>query len=305
MTENEESVAALLSSARENAGYCLRDIAGELNIRVQYLEAIEDEAFDRLPAPAFTAGFVRCYADFLGLDGAVLARRFRERMGAPNLQPELRFPEPVADSRFPGRSAVLTGLVGLAVMYFGWIHDFAGAEQAGQPRVEPVPERLAGLAEESQTANADAGPTGRFQPAAAEAAAQKDADGESGFSAPRVTGGAQAAEAAPEDGETAPAGTSDAAAAGAEPRVVLKAEEDVWIRVMDSQNREIFAGALRAGETWSPRGGERRLTTSNAGALAVRVDGELLSNLGKRGAVVRDVALEPDHLRETYTLAMH
>jgi len=50
-------------------------------IRAKYLRALEDEAFDQLPGPTYVKGFVRTYADYLGLDGQLYVDEFNVRYG--------------------------------------------------------------------------------------------------------------------------------------------------------------------------------------------------------------------------------
>jgi cytoskeletal protein RodZ len=45
----------------------LRDIADRTKISLRYLEAMEDDRFDLLPAPIFAKGFLREYARYVGL----------------------------------------------------------------------------------------------------------------------------------------------------------------------------------------------------------------------------------------------
>jgi helix-turn-helix protein/uncharacterized protein DUF4115 len=51
-------------------------------IRAKYLRALEDEAFDQLPGPTYVKGFLRTYADYLGLDGQLYVDEFNVRYGA-------------------------------------------------------------------------------------------------------------------------------------------------------------------------------------------------------------------------------
>jgi Helix-turn-helix domain len=51
----------------------LAEVEAATKIRRRFLNAIENEAWDVLPGQAYAAGFVRAYADFLGLDGARMA----------------------------------------------------------------------------------------------------------------------------------------------------------------------------------------------------------------------------------------
>ena len=77
-----------LREARLGQGLALADVEHETCIRAANLEAIESERFDALPGDVYAAGFIRTYADHLGLDGAVCAERFRQSREVE--------PEPVA-----------------------------------------------------------------------------------------------------------------------------------------------------------------------------------------------------------------
>ncbi|HZQ63752.1 MAG TPA: RodZ domain-containing protein [Gaiellaceae bacterium] len=48
-------------------------------IRAKYLRALEDENFDQLPAPTYVKGFLRAYADYLGLDGQLYVDEYTLR----------------------------------------------------------------------------------------------------------------------------------------------------------------------------------------------------------------------------------
>jgi hypothetical protein len=48
-------------------------------IRSKYLKALEDEKFDLLPAPTYVKGFLRNYADVLGLEGQLYVDEYNSR----------------------------------------------------------------------------------------------------------------------------------------------------------------------------------------------------------------------------------
>jgi cytoskeletal protein RodZ len=54
--------------ARESAGLTLEKIAADTRISTRFLTAIENEAFQLLPGGIFNRGFIRAYAEYLGLD---------------------------------------------------------------------------------------------------------------------------------------------------------------------------------------------------------------------------------------------
>jgi cytoskeleton protein RodZ len=51
-------------------------------IRGKYLRALEDERFDQLPAQTYVKGFLRTYADYLGLDGQLYVDEYNSRFVA-------------------------------------------------------------------------------------------------------------------------------------------------------------------------------------------------------------------------------
>lgn len=57
-----------LREARLRLGLSLTDAQKATKIRARYLEALEQERFGLLPAPAYARGFLRAYAELLGVD---------------------------------------------------------------------------------------------------------------------------------------------------------------------------------------------------------------------------------------------
>src|SRR5919199_6064137 len=59
-------------------------------IRAKYIRALEDEAFEILPAETYVKGFLRSYADFLGLDGQLYVDEYTSRYAAGEEEAPLR-----------------------------------------------------------------------------------------------------------------------------------------------------------------------------------------------------------------------
>ncbi len=57
-----------LKQAREGMGVELQAISKEMKINIRILEWIEEEAFEKLPALVYLKGFLKSYAQSLGLD---------------------------------------------------------------------------------------------------------------------------------------------------------------------------------------------------------------------------------------------
>ena len=82
----------LLKTTRERAGQDLQTVAQVLRIRHVYLEAIEGGRFDELPGKTYVVGFVRAYAEYLGLDSEEVVKRFKDEIAGLEGKAELVFP---------------------------------------------------------------------------------------------------------------------------------------------------------------------------------------------------------------------
>ena len=75
------TTGALLQQTREQQGLSLEDVGNATRVSLPNLQAIEAADYQRLPSDTYARGFVRLYAQFLGLDGAELADRFFQERG--------------------------------------------------------------------------------------------------------------------------------------------------------------------------------------------------------------------------------
>ncbi|HEX8752068.1 MAG TPA: helix-turn-helix transcriptional regulator [Solirubrobacterales bacterium] len=86
----DDGVGATLREVRTRRKIDLESVEAAIKIRVRYLRAIENEEWELLPGDAYARGFVRTYANFLGLDGTRLADEYRRGSGVP--RPAERLP---------------------------------------------------------------------------------------------------------------------------------------------------------------------------------------------------------------------
>ena len=77
----------VLKRARQARKLDLETAADQLNLSMQVVQALEDDAYEKLPSPTFIRGYIRCYARLLKLSGDDLVRSY-ERV-AKAQQPEL------------------------------------------------------------------------------------------------------------------------------------------------------------------------------------------------------------------------
>lgn len=121
----DTGIGPTLREARNRRKLDLAEVEGAIKIRVRYLQAIENEEWDALPGGAYTRGFIRTYASYLGLDGDRLADDYRRAAAPPGGEHAPARVEPVptgmraSGSPLRGRVVAAAVCVGLAAIVVG------------------------------------------------------------------------------------------------------------------------------------------------------------------------------------------
>jgi len=140
-TRPKHTIGALLRETREKFGGDVERIANALRIRAQYLVAIEEGRYDRLPAPVYALGFVRAYAIHLGLDGDEAVRRFKQEASGFEISRDLVFPVPLGDRGIPHTRILAAAVLLLLAAYGAWYYLSSGGRVRPE-RVSAVPAAL-------------------------------------------------------------------------------------------------------------------------------------------------------------------
>src|SRR3989337_2390804 len=113
-----QTVGAYLRERRTARGVSLEELARTTRVVQGYLQALEAEAFDQLPAPVFTKGFIRAYCLALGEPADEALSRYRELTGSAPAEPALTLTiRPKARGRGPVLVSLLL-LLGLGLGLF-------------------------------------------------------------------------------------------------------------------------------------------------------------------------------------------
>lgn len=141
-----------LRAAREQKKVTASQAAAATRIKVQHIEALEGDDFSQIAAPMYAKGFIRLYADYLGLDPAPMIREYTDRHAPKERAPLLpdNFPPRPGDSlpavgvdwtkvaaglrRLARPAGIVAGVIVL-VSVVSW-----GARKAGQRLTERKPE---------------------------------------------------------------------------------------------------------------------------------------------------------------------
>jgi hypothetical protein len=111
-------IGSSLRDARTRRGLELSQIERDTRIRPRYLQALEDERFDLLPGEAYAKGFLRTYANFLGLEGERFVDEYNSRFPVSEEPPNVKLARvkrrrSLFDVRYAAIPfAVLLGLIG-------------------------------------------------------------------------------------------------------------------------------------------------------------------------------------------------
>jgi cytoskeleton protein RodZ len=148
-------VGALLRRRREEIQQDIDDVSRQLRIRSAYIRAIEEGKFQELPGNAYAIGFVRAYADYLGLDGSNVVSDYRDELARRSRQNELVWPTEGSESRFPGGAILgVCVLLGLAI-YGGWYYATQSGG-TGIKLIDQVPDYIKKATGVGQTAESEA-----------------------------------------------------------------------------------------------------------------------------------------------------
>ncbi len=320
-----KSLGEYLRSERLNRGITLEEISRETRISTRMLQAIEDGNTESLPASVLVKGFLRAYAQKLGLDPETVVLRYQdlyEEVGARREALEKfheRFRPVPTRKRFLIPSAVAALVICLLL---AWLLSPRGRHQTATPSsvkepatvvqevpptapavqptpspvplptppsVQPTPPTVPPPMRETVFPS-EPPPAGLSEPASSAAP--------DGRATPPVTPTSKPASALPPRTGTPPLAQPTPAPAGTQPsEYVLKGEvlEMTWLKISVDKGRELEY-LLQPGEQvrWQAKS-SFSLLVGNAAGLRLFLNDKPLKPLGQKGQVV-GISLPNDSL---------
>jgi len=114
--QTDMAVGEVLRRTRLYYNLEIEDVEKALRIRVSQLLALEEGDIEKLPGRVYAIGFVRAYAEFLGLDGDKIVHLFKTQFVGTKRRPELNFPVSASESKLPNFYILLGSLAGLILI---------------------------------------------------------------------------------------------------------------------------------------------------------------------------------------------
>ncbi len=284
----------------------LEEISHDLKISTRFLQAIENDQYDKLPGGVFAKSFVRQYARLLGLNEEDLADQVQQILGpAPEVPqfaekakaatvPPIQVPrvdewETVGDKRFQW-SGWLSAAVFVAVMLvcsavYAWIQRpkstvTAQANPPTQSAVQNAAHNPTPNVAQNPTQGAPPSAPGEAQPVPPPVVTAPPASSP----APPAGAPAQAPEQKPAETKPVQAGLTPPNPA-ATVHVEITADEAVWV-LARADGKYIFSGTMDAHATRNVEGvKEVTVRLGNAGGVTISLNGKPIGPAGPKGQV--------------------
>lgn len=322
MENSSGSVGSMLAEARSARRWERRDVAIRLGVSPGVIEALEEDAFERLGAPVFVRGYLIRYARLLDLPEQEILDRYKQ-LGVSE-PPPLQ----VGRSIRPQARMTDTGVRWISyILFFGMIAYLAwlGLEQvtshldsstttpqAGRdadgntvlvlPQLESSSPEQAG--QPPATPSSELPGVSTLSPAPVTATEGQVVDREEGAgdlsddgvdslpSVEETTAEVEVeettAESVAEQPETAagPVSTPEG-----EPQLVMEFADDCWVDIRDASGERLAYGLMKANTTRSVSGSAPfSLVLGNAGAVNIKINGQAVDKstyVPARGTVAR------------------
>jgi len=253
-----------LKREREMRGVALDEIAAATRIATRFLEAIENEQWERLPGGIFNRGFVRAVARYLGLDEEELLAEYGQAAGDRSTFPVWTGSPPAVPPEQPWLAWIFACVLVLAV---------AGGGLFGVKRY--VAWRVARRA--GSAAPAAAAPPPEASPASPDA----DTEHEVSEASPTTPANESSAPSPSDSSSAPPAGATSGAVVALE----LKIEADKTTQVtVDADDQRVFDGPISGGENRTFKARLKFLVAADdSGALVLQLNGQTLAPIGPPG----------------------
>lgn len=306
-----ESVGEFFRQVRETKGLTIDEVAAKTRIRSDFVKALEDGNFAKLPDQVFARGFVRSYARSLGLDEEDAIHRFVQSAGAfyekQDERERLKVRQVEEERKRQANRKAVAVAIGIAVLTLIFLlsreqssvlrrstseltsnkRSTQATKEAGEPTIHQDPEPIPVPAKSSEV----------VPPAPAKPAVEGRATEPAGGHAPVV-----AVKPEPDLVSTSSPGTDgplggisiEGAGQPEDGQLVLdlEANELSWVVVqIDSGSPQ--EALLRPGEKAHWKGQDQFvLTLGNAGGVKAELNGKPLKPFGPSGKVARDVVIK-------------
>lgn len=114
----------ILKEAREKLGLSQKDIAAQLNLKLEILDAVERNDNEILPASTYVRGYIRSYARIVKLDGDALISLYEnDAAGPPEIIPDIKDHSQASSADKPVKAVTYFITFALALLLIAWLQS--------------------------------------------------------------------------------------------------------------------------------------------------------------------------------------
>ncbi len=260
-------VGEILRRTRLRYGRTLGDVERALRIRGGQIDAIEQGDMTRLPGRVYAIGFVRSYAEYLGLDGNEIVRLFKVQYMDGQINAALSFPVPASETKTPAVWIVILTAF-LSCLYFVSWDVLRNSEYSVMLRVQNVPDHIKSHVREDIL----------VRPSVSDVPDVPDVVGifpDTGIVIENM-----------KDNQAQRMG------------IILNIIDSSWVEIKNGAGDIVVSDILEKGEQYFvPDSPGLSMSLGNAANVEIILNGRPLKPLGKGGAVRRDIPLDTVYLK--------
>ncbi len=276
-SSDTSGLGQLLRNEREKRGISYAQISEKIRLRPYIIEALENEDWQRLPAPFYVRSFIRSYAHLLGIEQAEAIKLYQEAVPSETISPEaVERPGKSRKKLYLFYGAILIAVAFALYLWKGYSSHHKTLTNSDKIEVPEKPTQA--VHRESQKPLGEqtempAGPIPAKTPE--EMSSAKSMTSEEAESLPSTA--------------LAPAPEARSAPVFETPELTLKldAKEKTWLRIFvdDRQPKEYM---FRPGDhlEWKAKKGFEMLI-GNAGGIELEFNNTEIRDLGSHGEVIR------------------
>ncbi len=265
-TNKSPSAGQPLKAARLAQGIKLEEIAKKLRISKRHLIHLEEDQ-ETLICDVYTLGFLKSYAQFLGLDDKDLCQQFKNKAISPP-PPDFPFPAPLPGKGMPSFRILALSFCFFVVVTIGW--EWYGYDRSPAHRQNDVQAQTMQVASASPKSTSSSIPSPLPE------------------KLPHTFSVARRGE--PLEGLVSPAPPSEPFQS-----VILKVTEESWIEVKDEEGNLILSQLFEPEESYEFKNPQNLiLKTGNAKGIQLYSGEKTLTFPSVSGAVKSNISLDPE-----------
>ncbi len=259
-------IGEALRLVRIGYGQSIADIEGSLRIRSCQIDAIERGDIGKLPGRVYAIGFVRSYAEYLGLDGGKVVQLFIAQYMDTQHDETLSFPTPANEARTPAVWLVVACIAG-AILLFMFVGkgDDDDVKSSEIMEIKDVPEDIKTHIEKDILVKFAVNEGASVDPIMADPKEVVVED--MGGDAVQKTG------------------------------IILNITNDSWVEIKNGEGKVLVSTVLKEGDQYFvPDRPDLSMTIGNAANVEIILGGNVLKPLGGEGSVRRNIPLNSAYL---------